>query len=188
MFPAKQNIYRNKKVILVSICWGGIPERSCSILGLKIYFNSHLNFPNTDGGAWWAAIYGSHRVGHDGSDLAAAAATLFIWHLYQRQLTFPLQWVRVAGVLNWFSCVQLCNPMDSNLPGSSVHGISQAKILEWVAMQPTGKISKRSSWLRDWTHVFCCSCIADSLQLSHQERLRVAPSGEQISQSIKCIE
>ena len=27
-----------------------------------------------DGGAWWAAVYGSHRVGHDWSDLAAAAA------------------------------------------------------------------------------------------------------------------
>ena len=30
-----------------------------------------------DGGAWWAAVYGSHRVGHDGSDLAAAAACDF---------------------------------------------------------------------------------------------------------------
>ena len=27
-----------------------------------------------DGGSWWAAVYGSHRVGHDWSDLAAAAA------------------------------------------------------------------------------------------------------------------
>ena len=32
------------------------------------------------------------------------------------------------------SCPTLCNPMDCNLPGSSVHGISQARILEWVAM------------------------------------------------------
>ena len=59
-----------------------------------------------------------------------------------------------------FSCVQLCNPMDSSLPGSFFHEISQAKMLEWVAMQSIGKISKRSSWLRDWTHVFFCSCIA----------------------------
>ena len=29
-----------------------------------------------DGGAWWAAVYGSHRVGHDWSDLAAAAAVV----------------------------------------------------------------------------------------------------------------
>ena len=30
--------------------------------------------------------------------------------------------------------VQLCNPMDCSPPGSSVHGILQARILEWVAM------------------------------------------------------
>ena len=32
------------------------------------------------------------------------------------------------------SCLTLCNPMDCSLPGSSVHGILQARILEWVAM------------------------------------------------------
>ena len=32
------------------------------------------------------------------------------------------------------SCLILCNPMDCSPPGSSVHGILQAKILEWVAM------------------------------------------------------
>ena len=31
------------------------------------------------------------------------------------------------------SRVQLCDPMDCSLPGSSVHGILQARILEWVA-------------------------------------------------------
>ena len=32
------------------------------------------------------------------------------------------------------SCSTLCDPMDHSLPGSSVHGILQARILEWVAM------------------------------------------------------
>ena len=32
------------------------------------------------------------------------------------------------------SCLTLCNPMDYNLPGSSVHGILQARILEWIAV------------------------------------------------------
>ena len=36
------------------------------------------------------------------------------------------------------SCPTLCDPMSSNLPGSSVHGILQARILEWVAMPPPG--------------------------------------------------
>ena len=41
----------------------------------------------------------------------------------------------------------LCNPMDCSPPGSSVHGILQARILEWVAMP----FSRGSSWPRDWT-------------------------------------
>ena len=31
-------------------------------------------------------------------------------------------------------CLTLCNPMDCSPPGSSVHGILQVRILEWVAM------------------------------------------------------
>ena len=31
-------------------------------------------------------------------------------------------------------CLTLCNPMDYSLPGSSVHGVLQASILEWAAM------------------------------------------------------
>ena len=32
------------------------------------------------------------------------------------------------------SCPTLCDPMDCSLPGSSVHGISQARVLEWGAI------------------------------------------------------
>ena len=32
------------------------------------------------------------------------------------------------------SCPSLCDSMDCSLPGSSVHGISQARILEWIAI------------------------------------------------------
>ena len=39
--------------------------------------------------------------------------------------------------------------MDCSLPGSSVHGIFQARILEWVAIS----FSRGSSWPRDWTQV-----------------------------------
>ena len=53
------------------------------------------------------------------------------------------------------SCPTLCNPMDCSPPGSSVHGISQARILEWVAISS----SRGSSWPRDRTHVSCVSCI-----------------------------
>ena len=49
------------------------------------------------------------------------------------------------------SCLTLCNPMDWCPPGSSVHGISQARILEWVAMPHF----RGSSLPRDWTHISC---------------------------------
>ena len=48
------------------------------------------------------------------------------------------------------SCLTLCNPMDSSWPGSSVLGISQARLLEWVAIS----FSRGSSWPRDRTCVF----------------------------------
>ena len=38
------------------------------------------------------------------------------------------------------SCPTLYNPMDSSLPGSSVHGIFQAKVLEWVAFPSPGDL------------------------------------------------
>ena len=44
------------------------------------------------------------------------------------------------------SCSTLCDPMNCSPPGSSVHGILQARILEWVAIP----FSRGSSWPRDW--------------------------------------
>ena len=49
------------------------------------------------------------------------------------------------------SCPTLCNPMGCSPPGSSVHGVLQARILEWVAIP----FSRRSSQSRDWTWVSC---------------------------------
>ena len=55
------------------------------------------------------------------------------------------------------TCLTLCNPIDYSPPGSSVHGILQVRILEWVAMLS----SRESFWARDWTHISCVSCRAD---------------------------
>ena len=52
------------------------------------------------------------------------------------------------------SCLTLCYPMDCNPLESSVYGILQARILEWVGTP----FSRGSSQLRNWTRV---SCIAD---------------------------
>ena len=68
------------------------------------------------------------------------------------------------------SCVWLCDPMDCSLPGSSVHGILQTKILEWVAIS----YSRGSSQPRDPTHVSCISCIGrHSLPLCHLDTFKV---------------
>ena len=47
------------------------------------------------------------------------------------------------------SCLSLCDPVDRSPPGSSVHGVLQARILEWVVMPS----SRGSSWLRDQTRI-----------------------------------
>ena len=47
------------------------------------------------------------------------------------------------------SCPTRCDPMDCSPPGSSIHGILQAKILEWVVIS----LSRGSFQPRDWTWV-----------------------------------
>ena len=60
-------------------------------------------------------------------------------------------WNTRARMLSHFSRVWLCDPMDCSPPGSSVHGILQARILEWAAMLS----SRGSSWPRDQTRGSC---------------------------------
>ena len=48
-------------------------------------------------------------------------------------------------------CLTLCNPMDYSPPGSSVHGVFQARILECIVIS----FSRGSFWPRDQTHVSC---------------------------------
>ena len=55
-------------------------------------------------------------------------------------------------------CLTLCDPMDCRPPGSSVHGILQARILEWVTMPSF----KESSQTRDPTHVTAAGLLTTS--------------------------
>ena len=68
-------------------------------------------------------------------------------------------------------CLTLCNPMDYSPPGSSVHGISQVRILEGVAISS----SRGSSQPKDQTHLSWVSCTAGGLfyHLSHCSRPKV---------------
>ena len=75
------------------------------------------------------------------------------------------------------SLVSLFNPLDYSLLGSSVHGIFQARTLEWVAMSS----SRRSPQPTDRTHVSCVSCIAGgfftgwTIRVVHDASLKVYP-------------
>ena len=60
--------------------------------------------------------------------------------------SLQVKWSEVAQ-----SCPTLCDPVDCSPPGSSIHGILQARILEWVAIS----FSRGSSWPRDQTQVSC---------------------------------
>ena len=72
-------------------------------------------------------------------------------HLLHRQGgSLPLSHLKVK-VLVAQSCLTFCDPRDCGPPGPSVHGILQARILEWVAIP----YSSWSSPSRDWTWVSC---------------------------------
>ena len=75
--------------------------------------------------------------------------------------TTQLEWGRgvCMHAMSLQSSSTLCDPIDYSLPGSSVHGIFQARILEWVAIS----FSRGSSQSRDQPHVSCVSCIAGGL-------------------------
>ena len=79
---------------------------------------------------------------------------------YERSLmSRKVTYLQVLGIVPWakslHSGLTLCNPMDCSPRGSSVHGILQVGILEWVAMPS----SRGSSWPRDWTCVSYGFCI-----------------------------
>ena len=44
------------------------------------------------------------------------------------------------------SCLTVCDPMDCSLPGSSVHGILQARILKWIALHSFWGSSQPRDW------------------------------------------
>ena len=75
------------------------------------------------------------------------------WLNNEQDTCTHLEYVLYIESMKWSevsqSCLTLCHPMDYSLLGSSVHGIFQARILEWVAIS----FSRGTSWPRDQTWV-----------------------------------
>ena len=63
--------------------------------------------------------------------------------------------MRIVVVLGAKSCLILLRPMDCRLPGSSVHGLLQARTLEWAAVS----CCRGSSHPRDRAHISYVPCI-----------------------------
>ena len=87
------------------------------------------------------------------------------------------------------SC-QFCDPMAGILPGSSVHGILQASILEWVA----NPFSRGSSWPKDWTRVSCTAggfftiwATREAQEISYQSNLKHRTAESTYSAYSSCI-
>ena len=74
---------------------------------------------------------------------------IFCWSYSFLSLVYAFAVVVLVSHVRFF-----CDPMDCNPPGSPVHGISQARILEWVVIS----YFRGSSQPRDPTHVSCISC------------------------------
>ena len=76
---------------------------------------------------------------------------IYLFFFYSAPEKLTVVWNQTVFVAH--SCLPLCNPMDYSPPGSSVLGILQARILEWVAMPS----SRGSSRPRDETPLSCVS-------------------------------
>ena len=88
--------------------------------------------------------------------LTCPKCIMTFWYLVYWLIPFPSNTISFhptivpcVCVLVTQSCPTLCDPVDYSLPGSSAHGILQARILEWVATP----FSRGSSQPRYWTQV-----------------------------------
>ena len=120
--------------------------------------------------ARWAAIHGWQRVGYDWVHTHAGKVEMFFLQflfdllMLSHFVRFALEIQHTGGLLiddtqgndescRWSKVAQsfltLCDPMDYSLPCSSVHGIFQARVLEWVAIF----FFRGFSQSRDWTWV-----------------------------------
>ena len=100
-----------------------------------------------DRGTWWATVHGVAKSWTQLSDIIFTI-NVASWKRYWFFIIIIII-ILIDVCLVTQSCLTLCEPMDCSPPGFSVHGILQARILEWVVIH----FSKGSSQLRDQTQV-----------------------------------
>ena len=143
-----------KRALKWELCWTLLGSRCCGFCGsrsspLLIHFILFYLFPQHLSVGWYVPNLALSSQGKRNlkwnMDLGPFAGLCSLL----RQVNHVPQWGKCCFQL--LSCVRLFT--DYNMPGSSVHGVFQARILEWVAISS----SRESSWPRDQT---CVSCIS----------------------------
>ena len=98
-----------------------------------------LKLSNEDIIHWASLRVTSLETGHIPYEMLEALSTQLLQEI-STSINLVRHILTVVGGAVAKSCLTLCDPMDCNLPGSFVHGISQARILEWVAISfPQGR-------------------------------------------------
>ena len=99
---------------------------------------------------WLLQSVGSQRVGHDcATELTDYIESLYVHIFFFIFLTVVDNLKSESEIEVAQSCPTLCDPVNCRLPGFSIHGILQARILEWVTIS----FSRGSSQPRDRTQV-----------------------------------
>ena len=132
--------------------WSRSVAQSCSVVSNSLWPHElqHARFPCPSPFVKvrkkWFWILVTHDFILDGFiNLYVVVASV----IYREHICVCIEYLRACCVASVVST--LCNPMDYSPAGFSVHGILQARLLEWVAMPS----SRRSSQPRDQTHVSC---------------------------------
>ena len=106
----------------------GQPQGWGSLVGCHLWGRTESNMTET---TWYLAHAISHRKGANVGQLAPTWMNVTSMRKPSRKnprrIMPCMKWSEVAQL-----CPTLCDPMDCSLPGSSVRGIFQARILEWV--------------------------------------------------------
>ena len=148
--------------LVLAFCWPKEVIQSVQAIGWRSLFWLRMHGKSRGNGQGWKIFTGKDKVVGSNNNSLPHSGLLVIniyfslsdkIHLVPPDSKEDTQSYLVrASVLNLRSSYQpLFNPMDCNPQGSSVHGILQARILEWVAISS----SRGSSWLRDRTWVSC---------------------------------
>ena len=104
-------------------------------------------------GAWWAAVYGVAQSRTRLKRLSSSSSSLSYGWVVSRCIHTTSCAVG-SPMLRTLGCSRQSRwPPDCSPPGSSIHGIFQARILEWGAVS----YSRESSWPRGQTYVSCVS-------------------------------